>query len=93
MTQLKRYLKKQRQLSRSFSLNNETNSRLEASTSIPQRLYHLERSNQSMKPTPKEFASSLAPLRYNFSLFAMTPCRGLPQLLLQNSWVRASLSR
>jgi hypothetical protein len=42
-------------------------------------------SNRSMKPT--------APLRNKFSVFAMTPCRGLPQPLLQNGWVQASLSR
>jgi len=29
--------------------------------------------NQSMKPTPKVFASMLAPLRYNFGVFATTP--------------------
>jgi hypothetical protein len=28
-------------------------------------------------PTPKAFASRLAPLRSNFNVFAMTPCRGL----------------
>jgi hypothetical protein len=33
--------------------------------------------NQSMKPTPKAFASRLAPLRNQFSVFAMEPCRGL----------------
>ena len=33
--------------------------------------------NQTMKPTPKGFASRLAPLRCNFSVFATTPCRGL----------------
>jgi hypothetical protein len=27
------------------------------------------------------------------SVFATAPCRGLPQLLPENSWVRASLSR
>src|SRR5436309_3177720 len=48
-------------------------------------MYHLvallypKRSNQSMKPT--------APPRNAFSVFATAPCRGLPQLLLQNSWV------
>ena len=30
---------------------------------------HIKRPNQSIKPT--------APLRYNFSVFATTPCRGL----------------
>src|SRR5204863_5400793 len=34
-------------------------------------------SNQSMKPTPKAFASRLAPLRRKISLFATPPCRGL----------------
>src|SRR5437773_12488331 len=29
--------------------------------------------NQSMKPTPKDFASRLAPLRDNLSVFATTP--------------------
>ena len=37
-------------------------------------------SNQTMKP--------MAPPRNAFSVFATTPCRGLPQLLLQNSWVK-----
>jgi hypothetical protein len=36
----------------------ETNDKLEASTSIPQRLYHLERSNESMKPTQHIVVSS-----------------------------------
>ena len=31
------------------------------------------RPNQSMKPTPKAFASRLAPLRGNLGLFATTP--------------------
>jgi hypothetical protein len=35
------------------------------------------KSNQSMKPTPKAFASRLAPLRNKFSVFAMVLCRGL----------------
>jgi hypothetical protein len=30
-------------------------------------------SNQSMKPTPKEFASWLAPFQCKFSMFATTP--------------------
>src|ERR1700754_4358691 len=34
-------------------------------------------SNQSMKPTPKAFASRLALLRIEASAFATTPCRGL----------------
>jgi len=41
------------------------------------RCTHKKPSNQSMKPTPKAFASRLAPLRYNFSVFATAPCRGL----------------
>jgi hypothetical protein len=38
-----------------------------------------------MKPT--------APWRHKSNVFATTLCHGLPQLLLQNSWVQASLSR
>jgi hypothetical protein len=30
-----------------------------------------------MKPTPKAFASRLAPWRYNFNELAATPCGGL----------------
>jgi hypothetical protein len=30
-----------------------------------------------LKPTPKAFASRLASLRHEFSVFAATPCRGL----------------
>src|SRR5437867_9349137 len=48
--------------------------------------------NATMKPTPKAFASRLSPLRNKFSVSATTPCRGLPQLLLQNSGVKSSLS-
>jgi len=33
--------------------------------------------NQLMKPTPKAFASGLAPLCSQFRVFATTPCRGL----------------
>jgi hypothetical protein len=32
---------------------------------------------QSMKPTPKAFASRLAPLRNTFGVFATRPCDGL----------------
>jgi hypothetical protein len=35
------------------------------------------RSNPSMKPTPKAFASGLAPLRCKSSELATAPCRGL----------------
>jgi hypothetical protein len=35
------------------------------------------RPNESMKPTPKDFASRLARFRCNFSKLATTPCRGL----------------
>jgi len=34
-------------------------------------------SNQPMKPTPKEFASGLAPLQNKFRVIATTPWRGL----------------
>jgi hypothetical protein len=34
-------------------------------------------SNLSMKPTPKAFASRLAPFRNELSVFATTPFRGL----------------
>ena len=33
--------------------------------------------NQMMKPTPKAFASRLAPLRNKFRVFATDPARGL----------------
>src|SRR5512133_610649 len=39
------------------------------------------------------FTQPTASLRNNFSVFATTPCRGLPQPLLQNGWVHPSLSR
>ena len=43
----------------------------------PHRKMLLCRSNQSMKPTPKAFASRQAPLRNKPRVFATTPCRGL----------------
>jgi len=39
--------------------------------------WRMKASNQSMKTTPKEFASRLTPFRYNFDALATDPVRGL----------------
>src|SRR5437588_6315944 len=57
----------------SANRNDETRAALSTHSLMTQKPPH-----PSHKPTPKAFASRLAPLRNNFSVFATTPCRGLP---------------